>query len=227
MDQTNAQVTDTQPTQETQDQNPHPGLQARIDELVARAKAAEAQALEYQQKMMELATQVVTGPARQAAPAQIDPLAQHKNDLDPRLVEVLEAQRRQFEQQLQIKTAALEVAQGKFSIMQSAATVPGIQPDVVQQAQRLYEQSKLAGNNPSPDEALRFAIGDAFLKQQARAAGVSGIPTNFYNPTHAVVPSAPAMPPQSSPALPADFESRPLQEQIALMEKLGYADKPL
>ena len=225
MDPTTAQVTGEVPTTQPEVQQQNPGLQARIDELVARAKSAEQANQELMQRMMEQNAQLLQAqrPAPQATP---DPLQQHAEALDPRLVQVLQAERERMEAIFRQKMAQVEAQQGLLAI-QSQASQSNVPAEVTQRAQALYQQAKQNGFNPSPDEAFLYALGGWYLQQQKKGAQVVGLPTTAFNPPSAVPPSVNVMPQQQSRQAPADFESWPLNKQLAYMEQQGFGNEPL
>lgn len=195
------------------------GFQKRIDELTARYREVERQRDEMAIKMAELAA--AQAAPKSIAPAAPNPIEQYKSDLDPRLVEILAHQERQFQATLQERTRRMEIELGKNAIMAEASRNPALLPYATKAAQ-LYEQSRMQGGAPSPEEALRYVIGDDLLK---RGAINQSIPT--FTPT-ATLPPAPVPPAQNTSAVPpSNFESLPLEQQIAWMEKNGYGDMPL
>ncbi len=226
MEPTTAQVTDpaVQPTEVAAPDTS--GFQARIDALTAQTREAQKTAQEAVQKMMEMATLATANRAPAPAP-MVDPLDAVRGEMDPRLVAVIEADRKRFAAALQEKTVQLEVAQGKFAIQQQVASVPGLSPEVAQRAQQLYEQARLNGSQASADEALRFAIGDEVIRQRQRAGGVAGLPTSVFNAPNATLP--PVATPTVNPGytLPANIDSLPPDQQIAAYEKAGFGDMPL
>lgn len=227
MDPATAQATPEVQTNPTENQTQTPGLQARIDELVARAKTAEAANQELMQKMLEQNMRLMEAqrPAPQAAP---DPLAQHADALDPRLVEILRAERERMEMSFRAKMQQVEAQQGQYAIQAAAAQLRNVPPEVTAKAQQLYHQAKTNGSAATPDEALRYALGDWYLQQQQRGAGVMGLPTTAFNAPMAVPPSVNVMPAaQPSRSAPADFESWSLTKQLEYMERSGIGDVPL
>lgn len=232
MNETIAQVTDTNTQPATQDgqavspitNQQHTGIQARIDELTARAKQAETQNAELVQRMMEMSTQALQAKAPVQAP--VDPLAQHREALDPRLIEVLEAQKLQFERQLQARTDQLEIAMGKNQIHEQARAMPGLKPEVINKAVQLYEQSRANGMRPRPEEALFHVLGLEYAQQMRQVAPVAGIPQTAFNSYQPVQPHVQPAPTPSF-SLPANFDNLPLDQQLLLLEKAGVGDKPI
>jgi hypothetical protein len=226
MDPATAQANEATPTPPQENQQ-SPGLQARIDELVARAKTAEQANQELMQRLMEQNARLM----EQTAPKPViepDPLAQHAEALDPRLVQVLQAERQRMEAVFRTKMAQVEAQQGQLSIQAAAAQMRNVPAEVTQRAQQLYQQAKLNGSAATPDEALRYALGDWYLQQQQRGAQVVGLPTTAFNAPLPVPPSAPVLPNVTGPKpVPADFDNWPLQKQLTYMEQNGYADLPL
>lgn len=224
MDPTTAQVTDEVSTQPEQQQQT-PGLQSRIDELTARLRASEQATQEVMQRMMETQAQLLASQQRPAPAATPDPLQKYAEVLDPRVIEAFQAERARMEADFRAKLAQVEAQQGVLAI-QSAAASAKIDPAVAARAQALYQQAKNNGANPSPDEALKYAIGDWYVQQQAKAGQVLGLPTTAFN-APVPVPQSFSVPPQAQRQVPANLESLPLEQQLALLEKLGFGDDPL
>jgi hypothetical protein len=224
MDPTTAQVEapEVNPTEDGQ----NPGFKARIDELTARMREAERVAQEAVQKQMEMAAQVVAS-QRPPPPVSVDALAKHREALAPELVEVLEAERRQMQQTTQNLMRQLEAAQGQQAIYAEVAGNPAITSEVAQKAAELYRQSKLNGSAATPQEALRYALGDELLKQQRRVSGVANIPVGQYNAPGISLPAAPPPPAASNYSLPSNIDDLSLDQQLAAYRKAGFDDMPL
>ena len=222
MDPTTAQV--ETPVEQTETQ-PNAGFQARIDELTKGMREAQQRADEATRSMMEMAAKVTAAQTPVQTPAP-DPMQAHRGELDPRLVEILEHQQKQFQMALAAKTQHFEIEMGKAQIAQMAAAAPGIKPEVYAQAVQVYEQSRRNGSNPTPEEALLHVLGKATLAQMQRAAPVMGVsPQAFNSPFATLPPTAP--PPVAGPTLPGNIDELPLDQQLALYEKAGFGNQPL
>lgn len=224
-----AQASDSAGTQPA-----NPGLQARIDELVAkqrqdaeRAAAAEKQSVELAAQMAQMAIQMRQPVAPVAAP--VDPLAQFQDQIDPNTLKAIqaatEATRRQVEQQYQSQLAAQAAQMAGYTVRAEAAAIPNLPKEVVDRAAQLATQWRQAGIQYPPSDALNFALGEYQRGQLLKAAPVAG-----YNPgaaPPAITPGfAPAPPAPRGPALPANFDSLSRQDQYAALDKAGILDQP-
>jgi hypothetical protein len=98
----------------------------------------------------------------QTAPKPViepDPLAQHAEALDPRLVQVLQAERQRMEAVFRTKMAQVEAQQGQLSIQAAAAQMRNVPAEVTQRAQQLYQQAKLNGGTGSAGDLARRGAG--------------------------------------------------------------------
>jgi hypothetical protein len=223
------QVVEVAPTEATPE-NQHTGLQTRINELTAARKAAEQANQELMQRVMEQSARLMELQRPAPAPAAPDALAQHAAELDPRLVQVLEAERARMQAMFAAKMAQVEATQGQLQIQAAAAQMRNVPPEVAQRAQQLYQQAKLNGSAATPDEAIRYALGDWYLQQQQRAAGVAGVSPQAFNAPFPVLPAAPVIPAaatQQQYIEPPDFESWPLSKQLQYMEQKGIGNSSL
>ena len=178
-------------------------------------------------RLAEMSAQQAAAAQQQAQrPTEPDVLEKHREVLDPRLVEVVAAERRQFQEALARQQAQFEIQLGKSQLQQAAAANPAMAPYVAE-ATKLYEQSRASGSRATPDEALMHVLGQAHMKQLQRVAPVAGLPPQAFNAPNAYLPAAPPPATAASFQLPADLESRPLAEQIALMERAGFGNTPI
>lgn len=211
------------------------GLQARIDEIIAkqrqaeeRAQSAEKQLLETNARVAEMAIQA----NRPVTPvyAPVDPLAQFKDTLDPVAAQAIAAAVAETQRRMEAQFAPMLAQQAAqiagFAVQAEAAAIPNLPKEVQQRASMLAAQWRQAGLNFPPGDALNFALGEYQRGQLLKAAPVMG-----YNP--AAQPSnvtpgftpAPAVP--KSNALPANFDSLPRAQQNQLLEQSGILDTPL
>lgn len=217
------------------DQTQNTGLQARINELVAKQRQAEEalkerdrQLLEQTAQMAQLALQVKAAPAaKPEVPA--DPLAAYKDQLDPVAVNAIqaavEATRKQMEAQFSSVLAQQAAQLATMTVQAEAAQIPNLPPEVVQRAQQLAAGWRQAGLSFPPSDALNFALGEYQRGQLAKAAPVRG-----YNPAAqapGVVPGfTPAPPAPRASVLPQNFDQLDRARQNALLEQTGILDDP-
>jgi hypothetical protein len=229
MEPTTAQVEaqpNTNPT-ETPAPNPSEGIQKRFDEMTAKQYELSKQNQELMERLTQATVQLAqnTQPAR---PAEVSPVEKYSADLDPRLIETMKAMESKYTGQLRQMQMQLEAKTGAMQIQQQAAAMRGLPPEVAQRAAQLYEQSKLNGSAATPEEALRYAMGDFALAQMAKGQAVLGVPTTAFSPPS---PGFNAPNPQvTSPvskAVPAGYDTWTLDQQINYMEKNGLGDQPL
>ncbi len=212
------------------------GLQARIDELVKKAREAEERERETQQRLVEaaaqqaqMAMQLRSQPPAAPPPAPVDPLAAYKDRLDPVAHDaiqaaVLETQRR-MEAQFAPMLAQQAAQIASFAVQAEANKLPGIPPEVITRASERAATWRQNGLSISPEDALLFALGEHQRKQLAKAAPVIG-----YNPAAAPQAVTPGFAPAPAPAaksLPANFDSLSRAQQNQLLEQAGLLDTPL
>lgn len=202
----------------------HSGTQRRIDELVAQRAAAERTA---QEALQALSRHVQEQAARaQAVPAQpeVDLTKAFESTVDPNVIamtkQLLAAQAAQLKAQQQAELQRIEAQYGAQSVAQQAASLKGIPQEVGQRAAQLFHEAKMRGSQATQEEALRFAIGDWFIKQQGQVSQVHGHTGRDFSPASQVVTAPNPLPlPARSRAAPANFESLSLDEQLAHMER--------
>jgi hypothetical protein len=215
------------------------GLQARINELVAKQrqeeearKAAEQRLLENTAQMAQMAMQAQQ---RQVAPAPVapaDPLAQYKDRLDPVMVEAIQAAIANTQRQVEAQYAPIFAQQAAqiagFAVQAEAARVPGLPKEVSDRAANLAATWRSQGLNFPPGDAINFALGEYQRGQLLKAAPVLG-----YNPAAALptqVPPGFVPPPPSAQArstLPSNFDQLSRSQQNAALEASGALDQPL
>lgn len=204
------------------------GYQRRIDELTAQARQAERLAAEatnrLSQQTLELAARLAPPPA---PPPDIT--KQYEATVDPHVLELMrkamEAQRaemeRQFNARLEEQTRQLHIQQGTMQLQQEAQAAK-VDPAIAARAAELFRQAKANGSQATYQEALRFAIGDNYLQQAARAQNVQGVDHRQFNapqPSFQLPNPVPQQAGRKGP--PPNFESLPLAEQLAIMERDG------
>lgn len=215
------------------------GLQARINELVAKQRQAEerdaaAQKLLMEQsaQMAQLALQVRQPVAPAAQPA--DPLAPFKETLDPVAAQAIQAAiaetRRQMEAQYQPMFAQQAAQIAAFAVQAEASAIPNLPKEVKDRAAQLASNWRAQGLNFPPGDALNFALGEYQRGQLLKAAPVVG-----YNPAQAATQAAqhvahgqnlpPPAPKVSS--LPANFDNMTRAQQLAALEAAGVGDQPI
>lgn len=216
-------------------QEQHQGFQARINELTARAKAAEAQAAEYQSNLqrqtMEFAAQMAS--FQRPTPEPIDPLKQYEAAVDPNVLQAMKAalatQQATFQRQLDQQTRQLAAQQSALEVQALASRSPGIDPAIAQRAAQLVQQARMQGSNASATEALNFAVGEWYLKNQARAAPVANFAPQAFNVPNPTL-NLPPPPVRSRPVSrqePANFDRMSIEQQLAWYEQQGIGDDPI
>lgn len=222
---------------ESQDQaQPSEGLQARINELVAKQRQAEEalkerdrQLLEQTAQMAQMAMQVRQAP--QAAPQPpSDPLAPYRDQMDPVAMQAIQAAidatTKRMEAQFAPMIAQQAAQLASFSVQAEAAQLPNLPKEVVQRASQLAAGWRQAGLNYPPSDALNFALGEYQRGQLLKAAPVMG-----YNPNAPMAPNVvpgyvPPPPSARQSALPQNFDNLDRNRQNALLEQSGLLDDP-
>lgn len=229
MDETNQPT--AQGTDNTSAPAQNPGLQERINELTAARRQAEEQAQALMKTVAEQSAQLTAVMAQRTAPqvaAPVDALEKYKDQLAPELVEVLRSQGARQEQEFRARMAQLETQQGLFAIQQQAAALPTSVPkEAIARANELFVQAKNAGLNPSSDEALKYSIGEWYMKEAAKTGRVANVPTSAFNAPNANLPSVNPVQRQNAAQAPTDFDSWSNAKQLQYMEQQGVADLPL
>lgn len=220
---------------ETTETQPGDGLQARINELVARERQANERAREVEKQLIEQSARMAeqalqAAQARQVAPAApVDPLSQFKDTLDPITAQAIQAAVAATERQMRTHYEAQFAQQGaQMAAMQVQAEVqaiPNVPKEVAQRAAQLAQSWRQQGLQFPPGDAINFAMGEHYRNQLLKAAPVAG-----YNPaaqgSHSVTQGfAPA--PVAPRALPTNFDSLNRNQQNELLEKAGVLDEPL
>lgn len=212
------------------------GLQARIDEIIAkqrqaeeRAQSAEKQLLETNARVAEMAIQA----NRPAAPvfAPVDPLAQFKDSLDPVAAQAIAAAVAETQRRMEAQYApmfAQHAAQlAGMQVQAEAAAIPNLPKEVQQRAATLAAQWRQAGLNFPPGDALNFALGEYQRGQLLKAAPVMGYNPAAQQPTNVTPGFIPTPAAPRSNALPANFDSLSRAQQNQLLESSGILDQPL
>jgi hypothetical protein len=210
------------------------GIQARINELVAKQRQAEEALKDRERQLMEQSSQMAQMALQNRpvapAPVAVDPLAQFKDQLDPVAAQAIqaavEATRKQMEAQYAPMFAQQAAQIAGFAVQQEAAAIPGLPKEVTNRAAQLAANWRAQGLQFPPGDALNFALGEYQRGQLLRAAPVMG-----YNPgatpyAPAVTPGfvpAPSVPKQS--ALPANFDNLSRSQQNAALEAAGVGDE--
>lgn len=232
MDETNAQV-EPQPSQ---DENQHEGFQHRVNELTAKWRQTEQERNELLKTVTELTAQQTdmvrrmqdqqsAAQAAQAKP-EADPLQPYEQDLDPRVTAAIKATQAAMQRQFAQQMSVMQAQQGALLIDNQMGSVKGIDPTVVARAKQLYVQAKQQGSQATPEEALRYALGDWYLQQAQKGAAVQGVSPQQFNTQMQTIPAPNPQPQNVTQNTPADFESWPLNKQIQYMEKLGLDKLP-
>lgn len=215
------------------------GLQARINELVAKQRQAEEIAAQREKQLMEQSAQMaqLALQARQpVAPvvAPVDPLAQFKDQLDPVAMQAIQAAvaatKREVEAQYQPLFAQQAAQLAGFAVQAEAAAIPNLPKEVRDRAAQLASNWRAQGLNFPPGDALNFALGEYQRGQLLKAAPVAG-----YNPAAAaqgahgnVTPGfAPPPPAAKASALPSNFDSLSRAQQLAALDAAGVGDQPI
>jgi hypothetical protein len=220
---------------EGQDQAPQGGgLQARIDELVAKQRQAEEGQKEAQRQLMEttaVMAQMAAQSQRQVAPApvHVDPLAQFKDQLDPVAHAAIQAAvaetRRQMQAEFQPVFAQQAAQLAGFAVRSEAAAIVGLPREVTDRAAMLAASWRAQGLPFPPGDAINFALGEYQRGQLSRAAPVIG-----YDPRAALAQPnvsgfTPPPPAPRGPALPSNFDNLSRAQQNAALEQSGALDE--
>jgi uncharacterized protein YdhG (YjbR/CyaY superfamily) len=209
------------------------GIQARINELVAKQRQAEEALKDRERQLMEQSAQMAQLALQNRpvapAPVAVDPLAQFKDSLDPVAVQAIqaavEATRKQMEAQYAPMFAQQAAQIAGFAVQQEAAAIPGLPKAVSDRAAQLAANWRAQGLQFPPGDALNFALGEYQRGQLLRAAPVMG-----YNPAAANVPAvlpgyAPAPSVPKTSALPANFDNLSRAQQMAALDAAGVGDE--
>lgn len=222
-----APVADSQ-TQQAAPPAIDPGIQKRIDELTAARHDAEKRALEAQNFAMKVAMEQ-TARQQPVAPPAPDLTAQYGQTVDPNVIAMMKQVTADIQAKadanLETRTRQLRAQYGAAQIRVEAQQLKGIPPEVGQRAAELYQQAQLAGNNASEGEALRYAVGDWMLKQQALVAPVYGQTGRQLAPDGQPITQSNYVPARQVKSFPSNWDSLTDEQQLAQMEKDGLADR--
>lgn len=222
-----------QATEQAPEQQPNEGIQARINELVAKQRQAEEALKERDRQLMEQTAQMaqLAMQARQVQappPAPVDPLAQFKDQLDPVAHAAIQAAVAETQRRMEAQYAPMFAQQAAqiagFAVQAEAAALPGLPKEVTNRAAQLAAQWRSQGLQFPPGDAINFALGEYQRGQLMRAAPVAG-----YNPAvqqPSVTPGYAPQPAATTRALPANFEQLNRQQQQAALEAAGVGDQP-
>lgn len=223
-----------QATEQAPEQQPNEGIQARINELVAKQRQAEEALKERDRQLMEQTAQMaqLAMQARQVAvqppPAPVDPLAQFKDQLDPVAHAAIQAAVAETQRRMEAQYAPMFAQQAAqiagFAVQAEAAALPGLPKEVTNRAAQLAAQWRSQGLQFPPSDAINFALGEYQRGQLMRAAPVAG-----YNPAVQPSPVIPGFTPQQAAttrALPPNFDNLTRQQQQAALEAAGVGDQP-
>lgn len=211
------------------------GIQARINELVAKQRQAEEALRERDQQLMaqtaqmaQMAMQATQRVAPVAAP--VDPLAQYKDQMDPVALQAIQAAVQETQRRMEAQYApqfAHQAAQlAAMTAQAEAAAIPGLPKEVSARAAQLAAEWRRAGINYPTSDAINFALGEYQRGQLIKAAPVTG-----YNPAaqtpYTVTPGfTPAYTPPRQNALPANFDQLNPAQQNAALDASGALDEP-
>lgn len=223
-----------QATEQAPEQQPNEGIQARINELVAKQRQAEEALKERDRQLMEQTAQMaqLAMQARQVAvqppPAPVDPLAQFKDQLDPVAHAAIQAAVAETQRRMEAQYAPMFAQQAAqiagFAVQAEAAALPGLPKEVTNRAAQLAAQWRSQGLQFPPSDAINFALGEYQRGQLMRAAPVAG-----YNPAvqqPSVTPGYAPQPAATTRALPPNFDNLTRQQQQAALEAAGVGDQP-
>lgn len=223
-----------QAPEQAPEQQPNEGIQARINELVAKQRQAEEALKERDRQLMEQTAQMaqLAMQARQVAvqppPPPVDPLAQFKDQLDPVAHAAIQAAVAETQRRMEAQYAPMFAQQAAqiagFAVQAEAAALPGLPKEVTNRAAQLAAQWRSQGLQFPPGDAINFALGEYQRGQLMRAAPVAG-----YNPAvqqPSITPGFAPQPAATTRALPANFEQLNRQQQQAALEAAGVGDQP-
>lgn len=222
-----------QANEQAPEQQPNEGIQARINELVAKQRQAEEALREREKQLMEQTAQMaqLAIQARQVQappPAPVDPLAKFKDQLDPVAHAAIQAAVAETQRRMEAQYAPMFAQQAAqiagFAVQAEAAALPGLPKEVTNRAAQLAAQWRSQGLQFPPSDAINFALGEYQRGQLMRAAPVAG-----YNPAVQPSPVIPGFTPQQAAttrALPPNFDNLTRQQQQAALEAAGVGDQP-
>lgn len=199
------------------------GFQRRIDQLVARNHASEAQIAALSAQLAEMGARVAVG-GPQGAPAA-DPYA----ELDPTLASAFRAVSKNMEDRVaQIAAKFDAVTQGQSA--GQIANSRGLPAELAKRAAQLAEAWRANGLEKfKPEDAVTFAVGEAVAAGTYNPQGRSRDVQGKFAPTQPAIGAQGALPdlrPQQKP-LPTNFESMSPEEQLRLLDERGVGDIPL
>ncbi len=208
------------------------GIQARINELVAKQRQAEEALRESERQRMEQSAQMAQLALQQRpvapAPVAVDPLAQLKDQLDPVVMQAVqaatEATRKQMEAQYAPMFAQQAAQLAGYAVQQEAAAIPGLPKEVTNRAAQLAASWRAQGLQFPPGDALNFALGEYQRGQFLRAAPVTGYNPNAPQLPPVLIGGAPPPVTQPKSGLPANFDNLSRAQQQAALEASGALD---
>lgn len=229
-----------QPSAQAIDQQDAPqqneGIQARINELVAKQRQAEEALKERDRQLMENTAQMAQMAMQmrqQPTPppqAPVDPMAPYRDQMDPVALQAIQAAIDATTKRMEAQFAPMMAQQAaqiaSFSVQAEAAALPNLPKEVVQRAQQLATGWRQAGLNFPTGDAINFALGEYQRGQLLKAAPVMG-----YNPNAPVHPNvvpgyAPPPPVNRQSVLPTNFDTLDRNRQNAALEQSGILDDP-
>lgn len=212
------------------------GIQARINELVAKQRQAEEALKERDRQLMEQTAQMAQMALQanqRVAPvsAPVDPLAQFKDQMDPVALQAIQAAVAATQQQMRAQYEPMFANQSAqlaaMTAQAEAAAIPGLPKEVSQRAAQLAAEWRRAGINYPTSDAINFALGEYQRGQLLKAAPVAGYDPARAAPFNVTPGYTPAPPAPRQNALPANFDQLSRDQQNAALEASGVLDQAL
>lgn len=208
MDEQEIEITEVAPEPEIS------GVEKRINELVARQKEYEAQAVQTIATKDQQIAQLLAAVAAKAAPVDVtDPLADIAPEDRERVEKIVQHSLAPKLNKLEATIAALT---NKLGQQEVAASFAGEDPAILAKAQELMGNWRQSGHTGwAPQDAITFAKG--MLLSKSQNAG-SGMLTGHGNqpPVAQVVKKS---------GKPANFDSLSFEEQADILER-ELGDEP-
>lgn len=195
------------------------GVQKRIDELTAEKWEAKRRADAIQQQLADSQAQLAKAMEIMANNQQVQAVASPVDNLDPEARKAIEAlvqsKVKGYQAQVQEMSQALER-------QEFATKATGEHPDVVARANQLFLNWQRQGASGfKMIDALVYARGEMAGQDLSAATRARNERGQFAASASNVASAQSAPPPPAvrTSGLPADLSQRPLDEQIALLEK--------
>ena len=197
------------------------GIQKRIDELTARSYEKDATINQLQQSVTELVTRLAQQVPQQQAAPPTNPF-EGVDYSDPQSVQAaFTAAMGQMEQKFSQQLGHVAGRAAQMEVANVAASFGVQNPAIVQRAQQLVAAWKQRGYEFVPEDAVKFALGEA------QAAGGQRQQYAPPNPVMSGQNPGPPVPVNRTQALPANFDDLSVDDQLRILEARGAGDQSL